>query len=415
MKKLFLTLITLATLTACDKSKEDDNEIADRTVVVYMAAENNLGFNDLEGYIDRFANDDIDQIKQGVKTIGRNHLVVYVDKCNDKVEDFNRPQPYMLHFYHGELKDSIPFEETLTADGTVLENVLRKAFTAWPAKSYALTLWGHGSGWVINKDSVEYNARQKAYGGDTGNNTYTTPGKYWMNIPTMKKVLSRFPHLDFIFFDCCNMMCLETGYELRDVTDYLIGSPAEIPGCGAPYITVVPAMFEKNTFYTSIVDRYYAQKVDGYDVPLSVIKTSEMANLANATKNVLKTIEDKFVDSQGNKTPYPNMNNLIYYYYDYNSRYMYYDANDFILKYASDNDYQSWKAAFDKAVVYKKMATIWMTNKKWYSYYNSFVVTEETFGGVSMFVPQYYSQKDHNNTIRQMGWYTAAGYNEIGW
>ena len=363
--------MALVSLTACDK---DDVEIvvpevtAGRTVLIYMAAENNLGYDEWGSRKYRYANDDLAEIKEGVKNIGDNHLVVYVDKCNDTDAAFNRPQPYMLHFYKGALCDSIPMEETLTADGLVLENVMKKAFTTWPAKSYALSLWGHGSGWVISSDSIEYYSPSRAYGGDTGDNSHGSAGKYWMNIPTMRKVLTGLPHLDYIFCDCCNMMCLEMGYELRDVADYIIGSPAEIPGCGAPYQTVVPAMFETSTFYTSIVDRYFEQQADGYDVPLSVIKTSEMANLASATKTVLKTIEDKFVDSEGNKTDYPDMQGLIYYYYDMSKKYMYYDANDFILKYASTSDYQTWKQALDKAVVYKKMATMWMTNKPWYSF-----------------------------------------------
>ena len=48
-------------------------------------------------------------------------------------------------------------------------------------------------------------------------------------------VMRNLQELKFIFADCCNFMCLESIYELRQVADYIIGSPAEIPEIGAPY------------------------------------------------------------------------------------------------------------------------------------------------------------------------------------
>ena len=76
----------------------------------------------------------------------------------------------------------------------------------------------------------------------------------------------------------------------------------------------------------------------------------------------------------------------------------------------------------DEAVGYKKMATRWITNRApfiqtsvWNRYYGDFEMTEARFGGVSMFIPQWRFQTTENVTIRQMGWYYAAGYSDIGW
>ena len=150
-------------------------------------------------------------------------------------------------------------------------------------------------------------------------------------------------------------------------------------------------------------------------MPLSVVKTSEMENLAAATRTVLKTFASSIVDT------YPDLSGLIYYYYDYSKNEEFYDANNFILaytsKYATTNDYSSWKQAFDNAVIYKKMATTWMINKySWAKYYGDhFEMTEENYGGVSMYIPQWRSQTTDNIEIQKMGWYEAAGYSEIGW
>ena len=420
MKKLLIAICAVAMLAACHKDDTEENEVkADRTVLVYISGECSLW-----DYID----DDMDEMKIGSLSIGNNNLLVYVDNAT------TGEIPWLARINKGQITDSVSFTEIAmvmnldpaeslvkgdpySSEAQVMEGVLRYAFQKFPSKNndYGLVLWGHGSGWLI-KDSIPYTAmaRQKAYGIDNGRNDKqygSADNGKWLNIPSMAKLLSKLPHLSFIFCDCCNMMCLEVAYELRNVTDYLIGTPAEIPGVGAPYNTVVPAMFEKTTFWKSIVDYYFKQRAGGFDVPLSVIQTNGMENLANATKTVLKNSASKIGEG------YPNTSGLIYYYYDSSSHQVFFDANDFILKYADTNEYNSWKQVLDKTVIYKKMATSWMINKNsWPNYYgNYFTVTEEKYGGVSMFVPTYIQQTTDNKDIQQMQWYKAAGYNEIGW
>ena len=238
-------------------------------------------------------------------------------------------------------------------------------------------------------------------------------------MPTLAEVLSKTQHLKFIFADCCNFMCLESAYELRNVTDYIIGSPAEIPGSGAPYYSVVPAMFESTTFYTSIVDRYFEQVVNDKKVPLSVIKTSAMNDVASATRTVLQAVKANIGDA------YPDMTGLIHYYnispqyYTHYPEYnIFYDAGDFLRTFAPAADYVNWKQVIDKAVVTKHMATSWNTNIPWDVHYTDFEMTEERYSGVSMFVPQDPSGGDYskyNENIRKLSWYYAAGLQEIGW
>lgn len=419
MKKLLIAICAVAMLAACHKDDTEENEVkADRTVLVYISGECSLW---------DFIDDDLKEMKAGSQSIGDNNLLVYVDNAT------TGEIPWLARINKGQITDSVSFTEIAkvmnldpaeslvkgdpySSEAQVMEGVLRYAFQKFPSRNndYGLVLWGHGSGWLI-KDSISYTAmaRQKAYGIDNGRNDkgYSADNGKWLNIPSMAKLLSKLPHLSFIFCDCCNMMCLEVAYELRNVTDYLIGTPAEIPGVGAPYNTVVPAMFEKTTFWKSIVDYYFKQRAGGFDVPLSVIQTNGMENLANATKTVLKNSASKIGEG------YPNTSGLIYYYYDSSSHQVFFDANDFILKYADTNEYNSWKQVLDKTVIYKKMATSWMINKNsWPNYYgNYFTVTEEKYGGVSMFVPTYIQQTTDNKDIQQMQWYKAAGYNEIGW
>ena len=401
MKKILIGFLAMTLFVGCHKDdpEEEVETVAQRTVLIYMAAQNNLTYNNGN----RFAEMDLDEIKQGVKTIGDNNLVIYVDKAKDPTTSHNDHKPYLLRYRNGELKDSIPMDSTsVVCDPATLKAVAKKAFTDFPANDYGLVLWGHATGWLIRTDTITSNAaRQRAYGGTNYNDSYSGSGNLWMNIPTLAKALKTLPHLKFIFADCCNMMCVENAYELKDVTDYFIGSAAEIPGKGAPYDEVVPAMMEKETFAASICDKYASRSNN--KVPLAVVKSSEMASLAAATKTVLQTIKaaDKLEQ-------YPNLDNLIYYL-DRNM----YDMNHFMMTYASEAEYDSWKQAFDKAVIYTKFARTWDTMGH-VSFYD-FPMTPTNYGGVSMFVPQWNLQRTDNVNIKNFGWYYAAGYDTVGW
>lgn len=407
MKKILIAICVLGLLTACSSS-DDTKEApqpASRTVLIYIIGENSL--NVVVPY-------DLKEIMEGSKSIGNNNLLVYVDAARSEV-------PWLARIKDGVVTDSVSIadmgigtKDVYSCDPAVMEDVIRYAFQKYPAANdYGLVLWGHSTGWII-EDSIADNRR--AYGVDNGHNGTSNEGP-WINIPTLAKVLSGTQHLKFIFADCCNFQCLESAYELRNVTDYIIGSPAEIPGSGAPYYSVVPAMFESTTFYSSIVERYFEQTISDMKVPLSVIKTSAMADVASATRSVLQTVKANIGDG------YADVTGLIHYYTQgpYNTykpeTNIFFDAGDFIRTYAPEA-YPNWKQALDKAVIMKRMATMWKTDKPWDIHYSDFEMTEERYSGVSMFVPREpsgFNYSHYNTDIQKLAWYYAAGLKDIGW
>ena len=420
-KLMFMSILTAATtvsFTACTSDDElmtNENWEADkgatrqpsqpeRTVLVYMAGKNNLsstGTDLLEA--------DLNEIKEGSKKLSdKDCILVFVRryKANDNMET-----PWLARIWRGEVTDSvsvadmgISMSDARACDPEVMERVMNYAYTKYAAtRDYGLVLWGHGSGWLIESDM----ARTRAYGLDNGN--YIGGSGKWMNIPTLNRILQKMPHMRFILCDCCHMMCLEDLYELRNVTDYMIGSPAEIPGQGAPYDTMLPAFFEKESFYSSIIERYHAS-VKG-NLPLSVVKMSEMDHVAQATAQALQSVKANLGGG------YADMKGIVHYGYvgddleheDVHN--FFYDAGDFMSRYASATDYQMWNEALSKAVVMKRIGYNWDTEATWSKIYSDFKMTEEKFHGVSMFVPQnpskgYYAR--FNEDIKQMEWHQVV-------
>lgn len=425
MKHFLLMLAVAVAMSACrdhNDHGEDTQETDTQSVLVYVAGDNNLS---------EFVLDDLVQMVDGSKALSKgSNLLVYVDQQDVK--------PYILSVANGDTTRVVTFDEELkSSDAETLSSALRWMIENYKAKSYGLVLWGHSDGWLV----YQSRGARRAYGLDDDD----TPGAQWMNIPDLAKVLEAMPApegggkpLRFIFADCCCFQTVETAYELRNSTDYIIASAAEIPGEGAPYDTVLPALFNTGEdFARMAVDAYYEQVSWGHREPLSVIKTSEMENLAQATRSALEQSREAITTSGDG---YPNTDGLIYYFEG-----SLIDMNDFFLRYADSDVYKEWKQAFDKAVVYKTMTPVWMANFVCYtdrteSAFLHFEVTEERYGGVSMYVPIepeaaymkcleeswfYYrfqnapkwrsNAESQNRTISKLQWYKAAGLDLLGW
>ena len=370
-----------------------------KTVLVYMAGRNNLA---------GIVNVDLNEMKLGSKRLDSNdNLLVFVRR--DKTEKM----PWLARIKNGVVTDSVSLSdmgitssdgENRASDPVVMEGVMHYAFSHYPAAdgNYGLVLWGHGSGWLMDNEVKRVNSR--AFGVDKGEDGRAL----WMNIPTMANILKGMPHLKFIMADCCNFMCLEVLYELRNMTDYIIGSPAEIPDQGTPYDEIVPDMFADGRFYTSIIDKYY-KSVNGY-LPLTAVQSSQMEQLAQATHQAMQAVQSNL------NGDYADMTGLIHYYHtdddsDFHPEYnIFYDAGDFFLAHAPQDAYQQWKQSLDQAVVERRNAARWNTDKVWFMKYSDFTVTDAKMHGVSMFVEQNPAKGNYakyNEDIKKMAWWNA--------
>ena len=433
-KFLLLTISILTMLTACSKYNDpfgneeekeepiiDEPQVAERTVLIYVAAENNL---------DVYLDFDLEEMKAGSSELGKGqNLVIYVNRADTS------STPYMARVYRGNLVDKEVMPEAIAADPTVLSLVLSKTRESYPAKSYGLVLWGHCTGWVISNN--DYNSGTKSYGGSTGDNTNFYSGKYWMDFPDMADVISEAMEgdkLKFIFGDCCNFVSIEAAYELRNVTEYVIGSPAEIPDRGAPYHICVPDFFlADDGFYRQLIDHYYNYWLDvyakeekayiyynlepgdlaGFSVPLSAIKTSELDDLATATSSLLATISDKVhYGSLG-------LDTLMYYAYMSFCRYAY-DMNLVFKRNAASQDFMVWKSFYDKAVPYTVHSAEWLSDSRILRRdMPDFVdIPSADCGSVGMFFPNsIYDDTglNWNKAIRKYQWNNVIHWEQYGW
>jgi hypothetical protein len=245
------------------------------------------------------------------------------------------------------------------------------------------------------------------------------------------------PKLSFIFADCCNMMCVEAAYELKDVTEYMIGSPAEIPGYGAPYNLIVPMLFKSGSnLYRGIIDTYYDYYAnfdnlnyversrwpymkDGYSVPLSVIDTKYIGALANMTHDMLER-------AQGGYPQYPkspDLSSIAFYCYNSFSYWpvdVMYDMRAIMERLLSAADFTTWDSTYQQAVPYYRMSMKWMT--EFQEQYRAFDTFDKNlkYGCVSMFTPREgqgysYGALPLNQTVQNFAWSRIIDWTRFGW
>lgn len=426
MKKFWIALCLVAGLVSCHNDDDDSDNRDRRTVLVYMAAENNLY---------RFATFDLDEMKEGSRKLADDqNLIVYVDQAG------SLKPPYIARVKGGELVDTVYMKEKLAADPTTLQYIIQFTREKYPAKSYGLMLWGHASGWLVsNTDSISpsysrgTHISQKAYGGSSGDNSSFT--KYWMNIPQMAKAIANGmgnTPLKFVFGDCCCFGCTEVAYELRNVAEYVIGSPSEIPDSGGPYDLLVRDMFlESDNFYQKIIDDYYDSYIEiikeepyvyynitpgdleGYSLPLVAYRCSELDNLATATSKLLGTIADKL-----NKPSTLDLEGTVYYGTYGGYRYSY-DIKSVLKKNTAANDFEAWLKVLNQAVAYYRWSAMWLSSVKSLDYQmESFINCADDCSSASMFFPSdtYKSTSPNwNSAIQQFQWNDAIHWEQYGW
>lgn len=387
---LFPLLLLSLLLTSCHKDDEPQTTPYRRTVLVYLAADNNLS---------SFALEDLAEMKEGMAQVsdGMLHLLVYIDTGSS-------PRLVELKKQNGQVvedvvrtyddRNSVGVDETREVFADVFSN------PDFLAEGYGLIYWSHGDGWIPYGQ-----ASTRWVGQDKGD------GDHRMNISELVTILQSVPHLDFLMFDACFMASVEVAYELRSFTDYYVGSPTETPGPGAPYQVLVPMMvadqaaIRMSNSYFAFYEGIYTGKTPTVDGPwtggvsICVMRTDALESLAALTAQLLP---EEVVDIAALKEEV----------FDYDHKgggrdYVgYFDLKQLMEQVLDDASYATWTQAFDAAIAY------WSTTPKNYSQFVG-MFSMEGANGITHYIPGSSTQRDA--AYHSMKWYQDAGLEKLGW
>lgn len=412
-------IITLGALAACSLlgacQEEEGNTPAGtegtgrRTVLVYMNARNSLYGNVYQDSV---------ELAQGARKMNsQDRLLLYV--CKDSLS-------YLYRISAGGTRLLLQCSaEQNASDPKQLEMLLKWTKEQFPSQSYGLVLWSHSDGWLPSTNVARVNSR--GFGVDAGagsgaGSDWTPDGKLGaqMNITDLAQAVSASGiRPKYIFFDSCLMLGVEAAYDLRNVTDWVIGSPAQIPSVGAEYSDMVQeALFSEPLDPKAFTEGYVKQastypEYGDMGVVLGAVQTDRLENLASVTRTMI----GKYAGS--NETDLTGV--LAYDRYLRNSFYRpeYYDFKQVMLRLITDTaDRQTWLQALEACVQYPAATpyvNYWSNSAQ-----DRLTLTPGEFSAISAFVPQqrYTSNAtnclygDLNQAFAATEWAQASGWSE---
>lgn len=394
---IILTTILALVLSGCEKDKDNVNTDTSKkvAVVVYMAGESNLSDD---------ASLDFEEMKTGCSHMTDNdRLFVYMDNADKSslpcIYEISRKSIGKQE--REEIKPAFTFEsDHNSASASTLDSVLNYVYSRYEADSYRLVFWSHGSGWIpsITEAYADLRPTLKAFGVDTGtNNKYSSMGSQ-MEIADMAETLEKHRSIDLVMFDACFMQTIEVAYELRNSSRYIVGSPAEIPGWGAPYEDILLPMFADSLDTNAIIAAYqnnYKENNPWYGILLSTIDCHEIEGFAQTHRAMMHKYRENLdgIDLEGVQN---------YFIYDEWKNQSdlpdHYDIKGLMQRIITDEaDYKDWEAHLNRLVPHSCYDDTWYT--MYYSYgkpnfNHNQKVDSKQYSGLTMYLEQE-KYKDH--------------------
>lgn len=360
-----LAIVSFMAFVACDPVKENPPQfkVQQKTVLVYMVANNNLSSQ---------AESNLSAMKQGYVP-SEDNLLVYMHLQN--------AAPAMLKVYKDErgaiVQDTVyKFPAWNSADPVSLTSVLKVTRTMFPAEEYGLVLWSHGTGWLPEGYYT------KSFGSDAGKE---------MDIKDLAKAL---PYkMDFVIFDACLMGGVEVAYELKDSVNYIISSPAEILSQGFPYSRIMKHIYAPDGKLQNVAREYYefynGKSGSMKSATISMVDCSALDKLAEETA----ALYSKYKSNAG------NVDTLEVQRYYRGSKHWFYDLGNYMHELSGGDD-EAFKAALDKAVVYKAATENFL----------EISIDQEKYSGISTYIPSPTADPQLVEYYSNFKWSKATGY-----
>jgi hypothetical protein len=235
--------------------------LTDRVLLVYLGGDNNLSGETYQK---------IEAIKEGL---------IQADATNCKVLVYHDPAnatPVLTELKSRNKQltsDTVAiYSEENSASPSVFARIINEIKEKYPAKACGLLLFSHASGWLPQGTLNSLALRSVIMDG----NTEMEIAAFAAAIPDRT--------FDFIVFEACFMAGIEIAYQLKDKTDYIFASTAEIvsPGFTEIYPQALTYLLNGNltAFAAQAFDYFDRQEGEMRSATFSLIQTDRLQPLA---------------------------------------------------------------------------------------------------------------------------------------
>ena len=304
---LFICMISLAmTFTGCSEEAFDTDSVNKQTILVFYpwtGDKSRTGLlGDLQNNIDSICDGIIDR-----KGLNNSRVLVFL---SDK---YNHSTLYDLQ-YNATTKsvDRVPLKEyegASYASAEGIADIMNEVKTQASALNYALIVGVHGCGWTYASDWSRYPYYARPSVTRPSDNNFSgiqfgpdpnapltrffgsvSLAENAMDISTLAEGIRESGlKMQYILFDACYMSNIETAYELKDVTNYMIASGSEIMAAGLPYRSMWSYLNSPTPNYSGIVStsvNFYKNNSSAPFCNLAAIDCRQVEKLAGVMKEI---------------------------------------------------------------------------------------------------------------------------------
>ena len=304
---LFICSISLAlTFTGCSEEAFDTDSVNKQTILVFYPWTGSKSSTGLLGYLQN----NIDSICDGIidrKGLNNSRVLVFLSN------KYNHSTLYDLQ-YNATTKsvDRVPLKEyegTSYASAEGIADIMNEVKTKASALNYALIVGVHGCGWTYASDWSRYPYYARPSVTRPSDNNFSgiqfgpdpnapltrffgsvSLAENAMDISTLAEGIRESGlKMQYILFDACYMSNIETAYELKDVTNYMIASGSEIMAAGLPYRSMWSYLNSPTPNYSSIVStsvNFYKNNSSAPFCNLAAIDCRQVEKLASVMKDI---------------------------------------------------------------------------------------------------------------------------------
>ena len=304
---LFICTISLAmTFTSCSEEAFDPDSVNKQTILVFYPWTGSKSSTGLLGYLQN----NIDSICDGIidrKGLNNSRVLVFLSN------KYNHSTLYDLQ-YNATTKsvDRVPLKEyegTSYASAEGIADIMNEVKTKASALNYALIVGVHGCGWTYASDWSRYPYYARPSVTRPSDNNFSgiqfgpdpnapltrffgsvSLAENAMDISTLAEGIRESGlKMQYILFDACYMSNIETAYELKDVTNYMIASGSEIMAAGLPYRSMWSYLNSPTPNYSGIVStsvNFYKNNSSAPFCNLAAIDCRQVEKLASVMKDI---------------------------------------------------------------------------------------------------------------------------------
>lgn len=279
-------VILLLFLVSCVEERIPDTHISDRTVIVYIAADNNLS-----GEVPA----KISALQEGFSDVDatRNRLIIFADRTGQGAS--------LMEVFSGGHEIVAEYTGFNSADPDSMRGIISDIASRYPSKSYGMICFSHASGWLPAGALNDPQGYRDKTNGDNGNiisqHSILQDGDVHMEIRDFADAIALPGGMkyDFILFENCYMAGIEVAYELCNTADYMLASSTEIlsPGFLYSYRENLPMLYEQDADLVGFAGsffNYWASKTGAWQsATVSVIDLSYIPELAKETGRIIRS------------------------------------------------------------------------------------------------------------------------------